>query len=147
MTVPAAETQNAIEIEVQRLNAWYGNAQALFDIHLAVERQSVTALIGPSGCGKSTFVRCLNRMHEEVPGARAAGSVLVNGTNIYDRTISPMQVRKHVGMVFQQPNPLPTKNIYDNVIIGARLNGMVKGRKAADETVERSLRSAALWMR
>jgi phosphate transport system ATP-binding protein len=145
MTVPAAETQSAIEIEVQRLNAWYGNAQALFDINLAVKRQSVTALIGPSGCGKSTFVRCLNRMHEEVPGARAEGSVLVAGTNIYDRMISPMQVRRHIGMVFQQPNPLSTKSIYDNVIIGARLNGLVRGRTAADEIVERSLRGAALW--
>jgi phosphate transport system ATP-binding protein len=130
---------------VQRLNAWYGNAQALFDINLAVERQSVTALIGPSGCGKSTFVRCLNRMHEEIPGARAEGTVLVDGANIYGRTISPMQVRRHIGMVFQQPNPLPTKSIYDNVIIGARLNGLVRGRAAANEIVERSLRGAALW--
>jgi phosphate transport system ATP-binding protein len=145
MSIPAAETRSAIEIEVQRLNAWYGNAQTLFDINLAVKRQSVTALIGPSGCGKSTFVRCLNRMHEEIPGARAEGTVIVDGANIYGRTISPMQVRRHIGMVFQQPNPLPTKSIYDNVIIGARLNGLVRGRAAANEIVERSLRGAALW--
>ena len=145
MSVPAVETQRAIEIEVRNLNAWYGKSQALFDISLTVQRKSVTALIGPSGCGKSTFVRCLNRMHEEIAGARAEGTVLVDGTNIYGRSISPTQVRRHIGMVFQQPNPLPTKSIYDNVIIGARLNGMVKGRASADDIVERSLRGAALW--
>jgi phosphate transport system ATP-binding protein len=145
MSGPAVETQHATEIEVQRLNAWYGSAQALFDINLTVKRQNVTALIGPSGCGKSTFVRCLNRMHEEIPGARAEGTVLVAGTNIYSRTISPIQVRRHIGMVFQQPNPLPSKSIYDNVIIGPRLNGLVRGRVAADEIVESSLRGAALW--
>jgi phosphate transport system ATP-binding protein len=145
MSVPAVDTQSAIEIEVQNLNAWYGNVQALFDINLTVKRQSVTALIGPSGCGKSTFVRCVNRMHEEVPGARAEGSVLVAGANIYGRAISPMQVRRHIGMVFQQPNPLPTKSIYENVLIGPRLNGLVRGRTGAAEIVERSLRGAALW--
>jgi phosphate transport system ATP-binding protein len=145
MSVPVVEVQRAIEIEVRNLNAWYGKSQALFDINLAVQRRSVTALIGPSGCGKSTFVRCLNRMHEEVAGARTEGTVLVDGTNIYGRNLSPMQVRRHIGMVFQQPNPLPTKSIYDNVIIGARLNGMVQGRAAADEIVERSLRGGALW--
>jgi phosphate transport system ATP-binding protein len=145
MSVPAVDTQSAIEIEVQNLNAWYGKIQALFDINLSVKRQSVTALIGPSGCGKSTFVRCLNRMHEEVPGARAEGSVLVAGANVYGRTISPTQVRRHIGMVFQQPNPLPTKSIYENVLIGPRLNGLVRGRAAAAEIVERSLRGAVLW--
>jgi phosphate transport system ATP-binding protein len=145
MSVPAVDTQSAIEIEVQNLNAWYGNVQALFDINLTVKRQSVTALIGPSGCGKSTFVRCVNRMHEEVPGARAEGSVLVASANIYGRAISPMQVRRHIGMVFQQPNPLPTKSIYENVLIGPRLNGLVRGRTGAAEIVERSLRGAALW--
>jgi len=145
MSVPAAETQRAIEIEVRNLNAWYGTAQALFDINLTVQRQSVTAFIGPSGCGKSTFIRCLNRMHEEIAGAHAEGTVLVDGTNIYGRALSPIQVRRHIGMVFQQPNPLPTKSIYDNAVIGARLNGMIQGRASADEVVERSLRGAALW--
>jgi phosphate transport system ATP-binding protein len=145
MSVPATETQRAVEIEVRNLNAWYGTAQALFDINLAVQRQSVTAFIGPSGCGKSTFIRCLNRMHEEIAGARAEGKVLVDGTDIYGRALSPIQVRRHIGMVFQQANPLPTKNIYDNVVIGARLNGMIQGRASADEIVERSLRGAALW--
>ncbi len=135
-----------MQIEVRGLNAWYGRSQALFDISLSVAAQSVTAFIGPSGCGKSTFIRCLNRMHEEVLGARSAGMVLVEGIDINARTISPMQVRRHIGMVFQHPNPLPSKSIYDNVIIGARLNGLVRGRgPAADEVVERSLRGAALW--
>jgi phosphate transport system ATP-binding protein len=145
MSVPVVDTELAIEIEVRNLNAWYGSNQALFDINLAIQRQSVTAFIGPSGCGKSTFIRCLNRMHEEIAGARAEGTVLVDGTDIYRRALSPMQVRRHIGMVFQQPNPLPTKSIYDNVIIGARLNGLVHGRTGADEIVERSLRGAALW--
>ncbi len=135
-----------MEIEVSDLNAWYGRSQALFDINLSIEAQSVTAFIGPSGCGKSTFIRCLNRMHEEVPGARAEGTVLVEGTNIYSRSLSPMQVRRHIGMVFQTPNPLPTKSIYENVIIGPRLNGLAGGRgRKADEIVERGLRGAALW--
>jgi phosphate transport system ATP-binding protein len=135
-----------MEIEVRNLNAWYGRSQALFDINLGMAPNSVMAFIGPSGCGKSTFIRCLNRMHEEIPAARVAGTVLVEGTNIYQRTLSPMQVRRHIGMVFQQPNPLPTKSIFENVVIGARLNGLVPSRGAqANELVERSLRGAALW--
>jgi phosphate transport system ATP-binding protein len=145
MSQAVVETGRAIEIEVRDLNAWYGKQQALFNINLAIQRQSVTALIGPSGCGKSTFVRCLNRMHEEIAGARAEGTVLVDGADIYGRSLSPIQVRRHIGMVFQQPNPLPSKSIYDNVIIGARLNGLVRGRGEGDEAVERSLRGAALW--
>ncbi len=134
------------EIDVRDLNAWYGKAQALFDITLSVEPRNVTAFIGPSGCGKSTFIRCLNRMHEEAPGARVEGTVLVEGTDIYSRFLSPRQVRRHIGMVFQTPNPLPTKSIYDNVIIGPRLNGLASSRgRRADEIVERSLQSAALW--
>jgi len=143
---PPSESEQSVQIEVRDLNAWYGRSQALFGISLAIAPRSVTAFIGPSGCGKSTFIRCLNRMHEEVPGARAEGTVLVEGANIYDRSISPMQVRRHIGMVFQQPNPLPTKNIHENVLIGARLNGIAPGRGSkADELVERSLRGAALW--
>ncbi len=129
---------------VQNLNAWYGQNQALHDINLAFEPFSVTALIGPSGCGKSTFVRCLNRLHEEVPGARVKGTVLVDGANIYAANIRAMSVRRHIGMVFQQPNPLPTRSIFDNVAIGARINGVAKGN-AVPPLVEQSLRQAALW--
>ncbi len=129
---------------VQHLNAWYGRKQALFDVNLSIEPQTVTAMIGPSGCGKSTFVRCLNRMHEEVPDARVKGNVLVDGFDIYARSINPRQVRQHVGMVFQQPNVLPTRSIFDNVAMGPRINGMAYG-SALIELVESSLRQAALW--
>lgn len=131
-------------IEIQKLSAWYGTTQALHDIDLTIDRHSVTALIGPSGCGKSTFVRCLNRMHEEIPGASVTGQVLVEGTNIYGRDIRSMYVRRQIGMVFQQPNVLPTRSIFENVAIGVKLNGLASGR-ALGEVVERSLQQAALW--
>jgi phosphate transport system ATP-binding protein len=131
-------------ISVQRLNAWYGQKQALFDVNVNVRPRSVTAVIGPSGCGKSTFVRCLNRMHEETLDGRASGEVIIAGANIYAPDIRPMYVRRHIGMVFQQPNPLPTSSIFDNVAIGARLNGLASGQ-VLSELVEQSLRQAALW--
>jgi phosphate transport system ATP-binding protein len=129
---------------VEDLSAWYGSAQALHNISLTMEPQSVTALMGPSGCGKSTFVRCLNRMHEEVPGARAAGRVLVDEVDIYAPRVRALDVRRHIGMVFQQPNVLPTYSIFENVAIGLRLNGLA-GDTTMREVVERSLRRAALW--
>ncbi len=129
---------------VQHLNAWYGRTQALYDVNLSIAPLSITAMIGPSGCGKSTFVRCLNRMHEEVPDARVAGKVLVDGVDIYARSIKPMDVRQHMGMVFQQPNPLARRSIFENVAMGPRINGLASG-KALNELVERSLRQAALW--
>ncbi len=113
-------------------------------MNLTVEPQSVTGLIGPSGCGKSTFVRCLNRLHEEVPNARVTGNVLVNGIDIYARSISPRHVRQHIGMVFQRPNVLPMRSIFDNVAMGPHINGMAHG-SALKELVERSLRQAAIW--
>lgn len=131
-------------IRVNHLKAWYGKNEALHDISLAIDDLSVTALIGPSGCGKSTFLRCLNRMHEEIPGARTEGQVLIDGTNIYARNIRPMYVRRHIGMVFQQPNPLPSLSIWENVAIGPRLNGTASGERL-NEVVERSLHQAALW--
>ena len=131
-------------IEVRNLNVWYGRSQALHDINLTIDSQGATAIIGPSGCGKSTFVRCLNRMHEEIAGSRVEGEVLVDGINIYERSIQPMYVRRHIGMVFQRPNPLPTRSIFENVAIGLRLNGLARGA-ALKEIVERSLRQAALW--
>jgi phosphate transport system ATP-binding protein len=133
-----------MSLSVQHLDAWYGPKQALYDVNLTIEPLSATAMIGPSGCGKSTFVRCLNRMHEEVPGARAQGSVLVDGVDIYARSIQPRYVRQHIGMVFQQPNPLPARSIFENVAIGPRINGLAGG-SAVQEVVERSLRQAALW--
>lgn len=133
-----------MSIEVRHLNVWYGRSQALYDINLTIESLGATAIIGPSGCGKSTFVRCLNRLHEEVIGARVAGEVLIDGVNIYARAIQPMYVRRQIGMVFQRPNPIPTLSIFENVAIGLRLNGLARGA-ALKDIVERSLTQAALW--
>jgi phosphate transport system ATP-binding protein len=133
-----------MSISVQHLNAWYGSKQALYDVNLSIAPLTVTAMIGPSGCGKSTFVRCLNRMHEEVPDARVTGKVMVEGVDIYARAVQKRYVRQYIGMVFQQPNPLPTRSIFENVAIGPRINGLAHGA-ALDELVERSLQEAALW--
>lgn len=130
-------------IEVHHLNAWYGRSQALHDVNLTIE-SGVTAIIGPSGCGKSTFVRCLNRLHEESLEGRVEGDVLIEGVNIYTGSIEPMAVRRQIGMVFQRPNPLPTRSIFENVAIGLRLNGLAHGAELK-ERVERSLQQAALW--
>ncbi|MHB1699528.1 MAG: phosphate ABC transporter ATP-binding protein PstB [Acidobacteriaceae bacterium] len=132
-----------VGIRVTNLNAWYGDNHTLQDINLHMPANNATALIGPSGCGKSTFVRCLNRMHETNPIARATGSVIMGDLDIY-KDASPVEVRRRVGMVFQRPNPFPTMSIYDNVASGLRLNGF-RNRRVLDEVVERSLRSAALW--
>ena len=132
-----------VGIEVAGLNAWYGSTHTLHDIGLHIPANRATALIGPSGCGKSTFVRCLNRMHETNPIARVTGSVKMGDIDIYGG-ISPVAIRRRVGMVFQRPNPFPTMSIYDNVASGLRLNGY-RNRRALDEIVERSLMQAALW--
>jgi phosphate transport system ATP-binding protein len=126
------------------LNAWFGAKQALKDINLNIKANAVTAIIGPSGCGKSTFIRCLNRMHELVSGAKTSGEVLLDGKNIYEKQVDPVQIRRRVGMVFQKPNPFPTMSIYDNVAAGLRLTGIKKG-KSLDEVVKRSLEQATLW--
>ena len=132
-----------VGIYVEHLNAWYGTTHTLQDINLNIPANHATALIGPSGCGKSTFVRCLNRMHETNPIARATGVVRMGDIDIY-KDAQPVQIRRRVGMVFQRPNPFPTMSIYDNVASGLKLNGF-RNRAVLDETVERSLKSAALW--
>ncbi len=132
-----------VDIQVVNLNAWYGTTHTLQDIDLHIPANHATALIGPSGCGKSTFVRCLNRMHETNPIARATGSVKMGGLDIYNDA-SPVEIRRRIGMVFQRPNPFPTMSIYDNVASGLKLNGF-RNRKVLDEVVERSLKQAALW--
>jgi len=128
---------------VEHLNAWYGTNHTLQDINLSIPANHATALIGPSGCGKSTFVRCLNRMHETNPIARATGVVKMGELDIY-KDASPVDIRRRVGMVFQRPNPFPTMSIYDNVASGLKLNGF-RNKAILDETVERSLKAAALW--
>jgi len=132
-----------VSISVEHLNAWYGTTHTLQDINVNLPANHATALIGPSGCGKSTFVRCLNRMHETNPIARAPGVVKMGDIDIY-KDAQPVQIRRRVGMVFQRPNPFPTMSIYDNVASGLKLNGF-RNRAVLDETVERSLKSAALW--
>ena len=131
-----------IKIEVQKLNAWFKTNHALKDVSLTVPQNTVLAIIGPSGCGKSTFVRCINRMHELVPGARQSGKVLVDGLDLHGRRIDPVNLRRRVGMVFQRPNPFPTMSIFDNVVAGLKLNGI---RGNYPELAEKSLRQAALW--
>jgi phosphate transport system ATP-binding protein len=131
-------------IVVKELNAWFGAKQVLKNINLAVPANGVTAIIGPSGCGKSTFVRCLNRMHEVVPGAQVSGQVLLNGENLYAPGVDPVVVRRRIGMVFQKPNPFPTMSVFDNVAAGLKLGG-VRDRALLHEAVERALTQAALW--
>jgi phosphate transport system ATP-binding protein len=132
-----------VGIQVEKLNAWYGKSQALYDINLKVAANHATALIGPSGCGKSTFIRCLNRMHETIPEAHVDGRVRIGEIDAYNGT-SPTQLRRRVGMVFQKPNPFPTMSIYDNVASGLKLNGF-RDRRKLDEIVQRSLEVSALW--
>jgi phosphate transport system ATP-binding protein len=138
---PVAEVE--VALQVKNLNLYYGSAQALHDVSLDVPRGHVLAFIGPSGCGKSTLLRCFNRMNDLVDNCRVEGEVIVDGSNVYDRSINVAELRRRVGMVFQKPNPFP-KTIYENVAYGLRLLG-VKNRAELDEVVERSLRQAALW--
>jgi len=130
-----------VGIEVKNLNAWFGKKQALYDINMTALANHCTAVIGPSGCGKSTFVRCINRMHETIPEAKATGSIKIGEVDALNGT-SSTQLRRRVGMVFQKPNPFPTMSIYDNVAAGLKLNGVHKGM---DDIVERSLKNSALW--
>ena len=126
---------------IQRLDFYYGASRALSNINLEIQPRQVTALIGPSGCGKSTFLRCLNRMNDTIAGAHIAGKILLDGQDIYANDMDVVKLRQRVGMVFQKPNPFP-QSIYDNVAFGPRVLGMYGN---LDETVEKSLRAAALW--
>jgi phosphate transport system ATP-binding protein len=140
----AIDTNAPPQIVAQDLNLYFGRTHAVKNLSLRIASNRITAIIGPSGCGKSTFLRSLNRMHEVVPGARMEGKVLLDGEDIYAPTVDPVEVRRRVGMVFQRANPFPTMSIYDNVVVGLRLNG-VRDRRVLDEVAERSLRHAALW--
>jgi len=131
------------KMRTEALHAYFGQAEVLKGISLQIAEKQVTAVIGPSGCGKSTFVRCLNRMHEVVPGARATGQVLLDKQDIYHADVDAVRVRRRVGMVFQKPNPFPTMSIRDNVLAGLRLNG--ERPDDPDAVVENMLRRVALW--
>ena len=132
-----------VDIRVENLNAWYGPVHTLKDINLHIPPNKATALIGPSGCGKSTFVRCLNRLHETNPAGRVEGLVRIGEVDIY-KDVSPVEIRRRVGMVFQRPNPFPTMSIYENVASGLRL-GDTPSKGVMNEIVELSLQQAALW--
>ncbi|MEY8565955.1 phosphate ABC transporter ATP-binding protein PstB [Corynebacterium sp.] len=134
----------AKRLDLHDVNIYYGDFHAVKDVNLEVPPRSVTAFIGPSGCGKSTVLRTLNRMHEVIPGAYVEGDVLLDGENIYGRTVDPVAVRNTIGMVFQKANPFPTMSIEENVIAGLRLSGE-KNKKKLREVAEKSLRSANLW--
>lgn len=153
MTEPHADSQAITEtaiteiedpiVEVEKLNLFYDQAQALFDVDLKVPEKKVTAFIGPSGCGKSTLLRCLNRLNDLIESVRIDGKVLVAGDDIYSRDYDVIDLRRRVGMVFQKSNPFP-KSIYENIAYGLRIAGENR-RSVLDEVVERSLREAALW--
>ncbi|MDW7729414.1 MAG: phosphate ABC transporter ATP-binding protein PstB [Bacillota bacterium] len=134
---------NYCEVKVEQLNFYYGSKQALFNVDIEVKEKGVAALIGPSGCGKSTFLRVLNRMNDLIPGTRLEGMVTVHGEDIYDSSMDVVELRKKVGMVFQQPNPFP-KSIYDNVAYGPRIHGL-KNKIMLNQIVEESLIGGALW--
>jgi phosphate transport system ATP-binding protein len=142
--MPAPDQPPLVEkMRSEGLRAWFGSNEVLKGITLPIAERKVTAVIGPSGCGKSTFIRCLNRMHEVVPGARAAGKVTLDNQDVYAPGVNPVRLRQRVGMVFQKPNPFPTMTIRDNVLAGLVLQG--SRIKNADDVVERALRQAALW--
>jgi phosphate transport system ATP-binding protein len=133
------------KVSIKNLDAWFGTKQVLKNINLNIKPNAATAIIGPSGCGKTTLIRCLNRMHEMTPGAVAKGHVVIDGdTDIYDKAIDPVIIKRRIGMVFQKPNPFPTMSVYDNVAAGLKLNG-VKDRRLINDIVKESLKSAALW--
>ena len=138
------ESTGKHKVSIENVNGWYGKKRALKDINLKVKEKTVTAFIGPSGCGKTTLLRCLNRMHEMTPGAHADGRVIVDGADIYDKSIDPVIIRRRIGMVFQKPNPFPTMSIFENVSAGLRLNG-ISNKTIIREIVEESLKNAALW--
>ena len=137
------EETNETCIKVENLNLFYGDKQALHDISMEMPKKKVTAYIGPSGCGKSTLLRCINRMNDLVDSAKIDGKILLDGENIYDKSVNVAALRRRVGMVFQKPNPFP-KSIFENVAYGLRIQG-VNDKRVLEETVENALRGAALW--
>ena len=139
---PAAAAEN--RMTARKVNLWYGDKQALFDVDLDIPDRQVTALIGPSGCGKSTFLRCLNRMNDTIDICKVEGDIRLDGEDIYDRSVDVVQLRARVGMVFQKPNPFP-KSIYENIAYGPTIHGLADNKSDMDEIVETSLKGAGLW--
>jgi len=135
---------NGIKIKARKVQVYYGDTHAIKDVDVDLEDRTVTAFIGPSGCGKSTFLRCLNRMNDTIDVARVEGEITIDGEDIYDKKVDPVQLRAKVGMVFQKPNPFP-KSIYDNIAYGPRIHGLAKSKADLDVIVEKSLRRGAIW--
>jgi phosphate transport system ATP-binding protein len=142
--VERAVAAEAAKISARKVQVFYGTNHAIKDVDVDILDKTVTAFIGPSGCGKSTFLRCLNRMNDTIPSCRVEGSITLDGEDIYDRRVDPVQLRAKVGMVFQKPNPFP-KSIYDNVAYGPKIHGLTRNKAELDEVVESCLRKAALW--
>lgn len=140
----AMSTQHDIKISAKGVQVYYGDNHAIKDVDVEIDDKTVTAFIGPSGCGKSTFLRCINRMNDTIDIARVVGDIRIDGEDIYDPKVDPVQLRAKVGMVFQKPNPFP-KSIYDNVAYGPKIHGLARNKADLDEIVEKSLRKAALW--
>ena len=139
-----AVQQSDNKISARGVQVYYGDKHAIKDVNVDILDKTVTAFIGPSGCGKSTFLRCINRMNDTIDICRVEGKIALDGDDIYDRRVDPVQLRAKVGMVFQKPNPFP-KSIFDNVAYGPRIHGLARSRAELDEIVEKSLRGAALW--
>jgi phosphate transport system ATP-binding protein len=144
-SVPPVPQSQASTLEAREISAWFSEHQVLDRVSLLMQARQVTALIGPSGCGKSTFLRILNRMHELTPSASLAGDVLLDGSDIYGPDKKLTEARRHIGMVFQKPNPFPTMSIYDNVLAGLKLTGSRKDQGEKDEIVQTCLTKAGLW--
>ena len=143
-TLEARVDAKTIKIMARKAQVYYGANHALKDVDVDIMDKTVTAFIGPSGCGKSTFLRCLNRMNDTIPSCRVEGKITLEGEDIYDARVDPVQLRAKVCMVFQKPNPFP-KSIYENVAYGPRIHGLTRNKAELDEVVERCLKSAALW--
>lgn len=143
LTQRATDMQK-IKISAKGVDVFYGDTHAIKSVDVDIEDKTVTAFIGPSGCGKSTFLRCLNRMNDTISIARVEGEILLDGENIYDPKVDPVQLRARVGMVFQKPNPFP-KSIYDNIAYGPRIHGLARSKAELDDIVEKSLKRGAIW--
>ncbi|WP_299559015.1 phosphate ABC transporter ATP-binding protein PstB [uncultured Sulfitobacter sp.] len=143
-TKPEALVSKTSKISTRNVQVYYGETHAIKDVNVEIEDKTVTAFIGPSGCGKSTFLRCINRMNDTIESCRVKGDIRIDGEDIYDPKVDPVQLRAKVGMVFQKPNPFP-KSIYDNVAYGPRIHGLSRNKAELDGIVERALRRAAIW--
>jgi phosphate transport system ATP-binding protein len=142
--VERAVDETNIKISAKDVQVYYADNHAIKDVSVEIQDKTVTAFIGPSGCGKSTFLRCLNRMNDTIDICRVEGDICIDGDDIYDRRVDPVQLRAKVGMVFQKPNPFP-KSIYDNVAYGPRIHGLARSKAELDEIIEKSLRRGAIW--